>query len=52
MEENGSKIIPELLLSGYPTKASVVNFYIPLLKEVGMFYPDLIAAVQILEASL
>jgi|TARA_R110000737_G_scaffold284835_1_gene291305 hypothetical protein len=45
MGENGPEIIPELLLSGYPSERPVVNFDSPLLKEgFGMFYPDLTAA--------
>jgi mono/diheme cytochrome c family protein len=45
MGENGPEIIPELLLSGYPSDRPVINFDSPLLKEgFGMFYPDLTAA--------
>jgi len=43
--EKGPEIIPELLLSGYPSERPVINFDSPLLKEgFGMFYPDLTAA--------
>lgn len=42
---NGPEIIPELLLSGYPSDRPIVKFKDPLLKEgFGMFYPDLTAA--------
>lgn len=45
MGPNGPEIIPELLLSGYPSDRPVVKFNDPLLKEgFGMFYPDLTAA--------
>ncbi len=45
MGQNGPEIIPELLLSGYPSDRPVVKFNDPLLKEgFGMFYPDLTAA--------
>jgi mono/diheme cytochrome c family protein len=42
---NGPEIIPELLLSGYPSDRPVVKFDNPMLKEgFSMFYPDLTAA--------
>ena len=42
---NGPEIIPELLLSGYPSDRPVVKFKDPMIKEgFGMFYPDLTAA--------
>ena len=45
MGPNGPEIIPELMLSGYPSDRPVVKFNVPLLKEgFGMFYPDLTAA--------
>jgi mono/diheme cytochrome c family protein len=45
MGPNGPEVIPELLLSGYPSERPVVDFDSPLLKEgFGMFYPDLTAA--------
>ncbi len=45
MGPNGPEIIPELLLSGYPSDRQVVKFDNPMLKEgFGMFYPDLTAA--------
>ena len=45
MGPNGPEIIPELMLSGYPSDRPVVKFNDPLLKEgFGMFYPDLTAA--------
>jgi hypothetical protein len=45
MGPNGPEIIPELLLSGYPSDRPVVKFNDPLLREgFGMFYPDLTAA--------
>jgi hypothetical protein len=45
MGQNGPEIIPELLLSGYPSERPVVNFDSPLLKEgFAIFYPDLTAA--------
>jgi mono/diheme cytochrome c family protein len=45
MGPNGPEIIPELLLSGYPSERPVIKFNDPLLKEgFGMFYPDLTAA--------
>jgi Cytochrome c len=45
MGPNGPEIIPELLLSGYPSDRPVIKFTDPLLKEgFGMFYPDLTAA--------
>lgn len=45
MGENGPEIIPELLLSGYPSDRPIIKFDSPLLKEgFGMFYPDLTGA--------
>lgn len=45
MGERGPEIIPELLLSGYPSDRPVVNFDSELIKEgFAMFYPDLTAA--------
>lgn len=44
MGPNGPEIIPELLLSGYPSDRPIVKFDSPMLKEgFGMFYPDLTA---------
>uniref|UniRef100_UPI003216B18B c-type cytochrome n=1 Tax=uncultured Draconibacterium sp. TaxID=1573823 RepID=UPI003216B18B len=45
MGPNGPELIPELLLSGYPSDRPIIKFSNPLLKEgFGMFYPDLTAA--------
>jgi hypothetical protein len=45
MGEMGPEIIPELLLSGYPSDRPIIKFDSPLIKEgFGMFYPDLTAA--------
>jgi hypothetical protein len=45
MGPNGPEIIPELLLSGYPSDRPIVKFGDPMLKEgFSMFYPDLTAA--------
>lgn len=45
MGPNGPEIIPELMLSGYPSDRPIVKFEDPRLKEgFGMFYPDLTAA--------
>jgi len=45
MGENGPEIIPELLLSGYPSARPIVNFDSKLIKEgFSMFYPDATAA--------
>jgi hypothetical protein len=45
MGPNGPEIIPELMLSGYPSDRPIVKFNDPMLKEgFGMFYPDLTAA--------
>ncbi len=45
MGQNGPEIIPELMLSGYPSERQIVKFKYPLIKEgFGMFYPDLTAA--------
>ena len=42
---NGPEIIPELLLSGYPSDRQIVKFDNPMIKKgFGMFYPDLTAA--------
>lgn len=44
MGEKGPEIIPELLLSGYPSDRPLVKFDSPLIKEgFAMFYPDLTA---------
>jgi len=44
MGPNGPEVIPELLLSGYPSDRPVVKFKDPMIKEgFGMFYPDLTA---------
>ena len=43
---NGPEVIPELMLSGYPSDRPVVEFNNPLISEgFAMFYPDLTAAV-------
>lgn len=43
--ENGPEIIPELMLSGYPSDRPVVTFDSKMIKEgFAMFYPDLTAA--------
>ena len=45
MGENGPEIIPELMLSGYPSDRPIMKFDNPLLKEgFAIFYPDLTAA--------
>jgi len=45
MGEKGPEIIPELMLSGYPSDRPVIKFDSPLIKEgFAMFYPDLTAA--------
>ena len=45
MGPNGPEIIPELILSGYPSERPVVKFSDPMIKQgFGMFYPDLTAA--------
>ena len=45
MGERGPEIIPELMLSGYPSDRPVVEFDSKLIKEgFAMFYPDLTAA--------
>jgi len=45
MGENGPEIIPELMLSGYPSDRPVIKFESKLIKEgFAMFYPDLTAA--------
>ena len=45
MGENGPELIPELLLSGYPSDRPIVNFDSELIKEgFAIFYPDLTAA--------
>jgi len=45
MGANGPEIIPELLLSGYPSDRPIVKFNDPMIKDgFGMFYPDLTAA--------
>jgi len=41
---NGPEIIPELLLSGYPSERPIIEFDDPKIKEgFAMFYPDLTA---------
>lgn len=43
--ENGPEIIPELMLSGYPSDRPIVTFDSKMIKEgFAMFYPDLTAA--------
>lgn len=43
---NGPEIIPELLLSGYPSDRSIINFKSTLIQEgFSLFYPDLTAAI-------
>ena len=45
MGPNGPEVIPELMLSGYPSDRPVVSFDNPMLKEgFAMFYPDLTAS--------
>jgi hypothetical protein len=45
MGPKGPEIIPELMLSGYPSERPLVDFKSPLLQEgFGMFYPDLTGA--------
>ena len=45
MGEKGPEIIPELMLSGYPSDRPIMKFDNPLLKEgFAMFYPDLTGA--------
>jgi len=45
MGANGPEIIPELMLSGYPSDRPLVKFDSKLIKSgFGMFYPDLTAA--------
>jgi len=45
MGEMGPEIIPELLMSGFPSDRPIIKFDSPLIKEgFGMFYPDLTAA--------
>lgn len=46
MGPNGPEIIPELLLSGFPSDRPIVKFDSKLIKSAGfaMFYPDLTAA--------
>jgi mono/diheme cytochrome c family protein len=44
MGPNGPEIIPELMLSGYPSDRPIIKFNDPLLREgFAMFYPDLTA---------
>lgn len=44
MGPNGPEIIPELMLSGYPSDRPIVKFSDPMIKEgFAMFYPDLTA---------
>ena len=45
MGANGPEIIPELMLSGYPSAKPIIKFTEPLIKEgFTLFYPDLTAA--------
>ena len=45
MGPDGPEIIPELMLSGYPSDRPIIKFDDPLLKTgFAMFYPDLTAA--------
>jgi len=45
MGEMGPEVIPELMLSGYPSDRPIVKFDSEMIKEgFGMFYPDLTAA--------
>lgn len=45
MGANGPEIIPELMLSGYPSDKPIIKFTEPLIKEgFTLFYPDLTAA--------
>lgn len=45
MGPNGPEIIPELMLSGYPSERPIAEFKDPMIKEgFAMFYPDLTAA--------
>lgn len=45
MGEKGPELIPELMLSGYPSDRPVIKFESKLIKEgFGMFYPDLTGA--------
>jgi hypothetical protein len=45
MGENGPEMIPELMLSGFPSDTPIVKFDSELIKEgFSMFYPDLTAA--------
>lgn len=45
MGPNGPEIIPELMLSGYPSDRPIVKFTDPLIKQgFAMLYPDLTAA--------
>ena len=42
---NGPEVIPELMLSGYPSDRPIIKFVDPMIKEgFVMFYPDLTAA--------
>jgi len=45
MGANGPEIIPELMLSGYPTSRPIAGFKSPLIRQgFAQFYPDLTAA--------
>jgi len=45
MGERGPEIIPELMLSGFPSDRPMVKFDDPMIKQgFGMFYPDLTGA--------
>ena len=46
MGNNGPELIPELLLSGYPSDRPIIDFTSPLIQQgFSMFYPDLTAAI-------
>lgn len=43
---NGPELIPELLLSGYPSDRPIIDFASPLIQQgFSVFYPDLTAAI-------
>jgi len=45
MGEKGPEIIPELMLSGYPSERPIIKFDSPMIKKgFAMFYPDLTGA--------
>ena len=46
MGNNGPELIPELLLSGYPSDRPIIDFTSPLIQQgFSVFYPDLTAAI-------